>query len=860
HLEFTPELPDKQVVQRYGARFDVTGQWNSNQTYEMRIAPGLTYSEKATLKEASVRRVTSQEVPAFLGFGYPGAFYFPRRTDAGLPLVSRNLDKATVKVHRMFPGNVAVALQDMRDGEANWRFVGSWSEETGEQAIAVASRPDRLVETPLDLDTLLPEAQNGVFCLQASSGDRYGGTKLVVRTDIGALAHWQNPGETTDSELVVFAHDLFTLAPLRLATVTVYSSKNQVLGVVNTDADGMAHLGPFEANLGAPQVVVIEHGDDYAFLELDPREDDERAFTYEMPPYDREGYDAFLYADRDLYRPGETAHIRWIVRTNYRQPVPDVPLVITVVKPNQRNLLSEPTTLSALGTGGLDVTTQRSYPTGRYTVKLNVPGVDKPIGTYTFNLEDFVPNRIKAEVSAPEPRWLAGTENELRVRAQHLFGAPAADRKCEATILLKRGGFEPEAWQGYRFENDADFTPDAIACGELRTDANGEAAFTFTYQAPAKATSPMRAIAVGRVFELGGRAVAGTAEAMMFPSDVCLGIAASPRSGATGLDVHVAAIAPDESPAALDTVTVALEKRTWSYYVRRYYSHHEPKWSESFEVQEAREVELRDGAGTTAFDVSGYGYYRVRVYSDKTPQYSTATFYSYGGECHPVDSARPSLIKVTLDKEEYTVGDTAQVRLESPFDGQGVVVVQGGEIQRILPVPIRDGVGQVSVPVGEAQFPNVWIEATVVHAVEEGRTQMYPFSSFAMANLNVTDPARRLDIAFPSLPEEIRPNTELVVDVLARTSDGQPAAAELTIAAVDEGIHAITGYENPDPAAWLGRPRRPDFRRAHYYDKVAYDFEKPDAAGDLDALLGKRAASVDENWIRPVALWSGIVQ
>ena len=852
-LHVDPELPDMQVTRPYGRHISVTGQWRSEQAYTLSLAPGLRYGEVGVLKKALTRTVMTPEVRPYLGFGGESAFYFPRGRAASLPLLSRNVEEAQVEAYRMFPNNIAVALNTMYDGEGGWEFMSSWSEEVATRKVALAHAPDHLAETALALDDVLPENQKGVFCLKASADRCEDGTKLVLATNMGALAHWQN------DELVVFVHDLYSLAPVRLAKVSVYSDKNQVLGRGNTSAQGIAHLGSFAEGAGTPRVLVVEHRKDYTFLELAPREADGRTLTPDMPRYDRDGYDAFVYADRELYRPGETAHLRWMVRTNYGDAVPDVPLLLTVVKPNGRNLLSRPTTLSALGTGSLNLDTQPDYPTGKYTAQLTVPGEQGPIGTYHFSLEEFVPNRIKAEVALPETRWLSGETHAIEVTANHLFGAPASKRRCEASVLLKRGGFAPARWNTYRFGNDSPFKPDALSCGQLETDEHGKATFAATYHAPGDVTFPLRAVAMGRVFELGGRAVAATAEAMVFPSDTCLGIAAEPEPN--GIEVFVAAVRPDESPADLGEVTVTLEEQVWSYHVRRYYTHHESRWSEVFEPVESRRVVLTDGEGSTQFSLDDrWGRYRIRVHSGQTPQYSTLSFYAYGGQCHLADVSRPSLIAVSLDKETYTVGETAQIRIESPFDGQGIVVVQGGEIQRIVPVSIEDGVATLSLPVGREQFPNVWIEATVVHAINKEHRQVYPFSSFAMVPLPVIDPERTLTVAYTDLPEETRPDEPLQVAIDVRDAAGGPVAAELTLAAVDEGIHTITGYESPDPSGWLRRLRRPVLRRAHYYDKVAYDFEPVEPGGDLDALLGKRAAAVDENWIKPVALWSGVVR
>jgi hypothetical protein len=855
HLELSPSLTDMRVTPSGYNRFSIYGNWKSNQPYQIRITPGLTYAGGAVVDQPIIAHTKTEAVPPYLAFTQAGKYYFPRSNDVSLAIESRNVDKVEVTLYRMFPSNIAVALSDMREGEGGTQFNDSWCEQIETMHLDLASLRDQLVRTPLVTDKLFPKDRKGVFCLSVSGINGARDTKIVLLTNIGLLSHWQ------DDALILFAHDLYSLAPLPDARVSVYSTKNQLLGREDSDERGIAHLKEFNTARGTPRVVVVEHGNDYTFLELKPRREESQQFNEAMPAYDREGYDAFIYADRQLYRPGEKVHLRWIVRKNYGDPVANVPLLITIVKPNGKSLISQPTTLSALGTGELDLATQNSYPTGRYEARLSVPGSDEAIGTYDFNLEEFVPNRIKASLTIPESRWLAGREYEIRLSAQHLFGAPAEGRKCEAVVSFQREGFKTKNWKTYRFDNDSAFVPHPVPCGEQNTDSSGVAAFRFSYRAPAAVTFPLKATIVGRVFELGGRAVAAKAEAMLFPSDICLGISAASSADKKGIEVFAAAINADETPANLDKVEIVLEKQIWNYYVRRYYSHHESDWAESFQPVETREVALNDGKGSTVFSLQEYSYYRVRVFSPKTPQFSTLSFYSYGGKCEILDAARPSLIKVILDKELYNIGDEAEVRIESPFDGKGIIVLQGEEIQRMVPIEIKNNVGRAHFKIGRKQFPNVWVEAPVIHTVERGRTQVYPFSSFAVANLKVRDPEKEIKVSFPSLPKEIRPSTEVQFAIAARSTDGEPVEAELTLAAVDEGIHSITDYPTPDPYQWLCRSRLADCRQAHYYDKVAYDFEKPAIGGDgALAEVGKRLGAVGENWIKPVALWSGVVR
>jgi hypothetical protein len=863
HLAFTPAVEDIRIVPTGNNYFRILGTFRSKTAYQLHIAEGVTYAGGAKSQEALTRELQTEQVPSYVGFNHDGKFYFPTRATSALAVKSRNVEKVSVEIYRMFPSNVAVAVSDMGMSASQddyWEsqrfgsnFIHKWSEKLGSSELEMPTQQDVVVSAALNLEGLLPSDKRGVFCVQARSDRGHSASKIVLFTDIGVMAHWQN------NELMLFAHNLFSLEPLAGAKVTLHSNKNQLLAIGHTNTQGILHMSNLDTNLGNPAVAVVEHGDDCTLIELKRSNDATPEILPGMPGYDRDGYDGFIYADRDLYRPGETVHARWIVRTNYGDALAETPLLLKVLKPNGRELMSRITNLTAFGSGELDIETQKEYPTGKYTIALEVPGSKTPVGTYQFSLEEFVPNRIETKVELPLTVWLAGQSYEIHVEARHLFGAPAVNRMSNAKVALERKGWSPAGWEGYRFENDSKFKPDTIPVGEKQTDSNGKTTFTFSHAAPPDATSPLTATVFAGVFELGGRAVYGTAQAVYFPSGPCLGLRVSKPEGGAGIEASVAAVNPDGTPAELEQATVYLEKQVWNYYVRRYYSHYDSNWTESFDPITSKEVALQGGKGSVTFDLSDWGYYRLRVVSDKTKQFSTATFYSYGGQVDMVSTARPSLIKLSLDKALYTIGETATLKVESPFDGQGIVTVQGDSLQDMIPVTIVNNVGQIELPVTEAHFPNVWLEVTVLHAIESGKTQMHPFSSFALTSVNVENPARKLAVAFPDLPEEVRPAGQREFTVQVSNHEGNPVEAEVTLAAVDEGIHDITDYQNPAPYEHFSRPRRPDFRRAHYYDKVAYDFDKPEVGGDALRQLAKRSGAADESWIKPVALWSGVV-
>ena len=569
HLQVFPDVGEVRAVAGNRMQYTLYAKWRMDVPYEIRVQPGVKFADGSLSSNTATRSFTINDLRPALAFSHPGKYYFTMREGTPLSIQSFGLHQTRVTVHRVFPSNVVYALGRLtQEEEYDFRRRGAresvddtiaeWAEKLYEKNIELAYGRGEVTDTNLDMADVLPADKRGVFCLEAECkvGDvNYRAEKLVMFTNIGLLSHWQ------DDQVVLFAHDLMTLAPLERARVSIYSTKRQLMHMGYTDGSGVLRAGGFDTELGEPQLAIVEFGDDTAFLELIPRKDDTAAIKPGMPRYDSEAYDAFLYADRDLYRPGETVHLRWMVRTDFGDALADVPLEFVIGGPRNREIRRQPTTLSAFGTNGFDYVTSKTDPTGEYSVELRLPGShDAPIGSYRFRLEEFVPNRLKTTVELPAKEMRPDTEYPIVVKAEHLFGASGADRKSACEVVLEKSDWKPEAWPGYRFSNDRHFTRDRVNCGEEQTDEDGKATYTFSYVPVADATFPLRVTAFGSVFELGGRVVTQKADAVFFPSDICLGVRASKPSDGSGVEVHVAAVTPDGAPADLTSVKVTLER------------------------------------------------------------------------------------------------------------------------------------------------------------------------------------------------------------------------------------------------------------------------------------------------------------
>jgi len=856
-LTVSPETPNLSV-KTSGDSITISGNWKTGQQYQISIGDTLKSVDGRLPIQGGGLSINTEPAPKVLAVGLnlpSGRFYIARKDLGPLPLAARNITEATIRLSRLFPSNIAQAANEMNDGKTYGYFDEQYTEPLAKKDIKFPDTPDTLNTVPMNVDELMPADKRGVFTLHSESKGREYDTKILLWTDIGLVSHFK------DDELIVFAHNLYTLEPLVGAKVTAYSSKSQVIATAETDASGTVHFSGIEPRLGRPTVVVAETANDATFLTLTPREEDNTPFKESMPKFDKDGYDAYIYLDRNLYRPGETVHARWIVRTHVTDAAANVPLLFQVQNPKDRLMQSIPVTLSELGTGGFELKTEKPFQTGKYTVELRVPGSKEPIGTAFFNLEEFVPNRMKATVTVDKALWKPEEAVNIGVKAENLYGGAAANRLSEALIILRPGEFKSDKWPGFSFTNDDKLEPILEKLGQQQTDGEGNARYSFKYTARDNVTTPLRASVRGMVFELGGREVRAKTDAVVFPAPIALGLGVVPVAGQAAAEVSVAAITSDEVPAALEQVSVALEREDWIYNVRHYSSHNEPWYIKVFRLVEDRPVTLQNGTGKTTFEFKdSWGRYRIRVHAPETPLFSSTVINSRWNriETDRVVS-KPELIDLLLNKDLFEVGDTCELQIRAPFDGTAFVVMQSDSFKQTFVQPIAQGAGVVSFPVAEQHYPNTWLEVTVVRKVDKEKTQTYPFSSFAMINMPVNDGRRHLTVSYPGLPVEVRPAQKVDFTVEVKDNAGKPAVAEVTLAAVDEGIHNILDYANPDPYTWFQRSRQVDMRRAHYYDKVAYDYDPAAIGGDaMEKRLGG-APQIGDNWIKPVALWSGAV-
>ena len=761
-----------------------------------------------------------------------GRYVLPMVGSAGIPLTTVNMQEVPLILLRITEGNL---VDEVMRGRVGWNLDGydlravanSLGERLWEGTVSVKGARNEEVVTAVPMDTLIPERKPGVYLLAVNASalgvsDYWNrAVQWLVVSDIGLMTVRGADG------LSVFARSLATGRPMAGVTLALQARNEDTLAEHTTDMIGRATFAPgLLRGSGGREAVLLRArsgGDDYTFLALTGAGFDlaDRGVSGRSAPGP---VDAYVYTDRGIYRPGETVHFMALVRDDRGHAISSLPLKLTITRPDgvvarEFSVLSDET-----GAVPLDHTLADSAITGDWRFAVSVPGGGATVGETTVQVEDFVPPRI--EVSAGAPEALSSRTNApITVAARFLYGAPAADLAITGRVRVEVDPEPFSAWSGYRF-GLVDARPVAARADlpDARTGEDGTAGLSLALPAVAESTHPLRARIEVAVLERGGRPVGKTLVRPLRDGRERIGIRPGfAGSVGTGAPAVFAIALVDGAGEPVDGRALAWhlyrEDRELFWY-REYFGGWKYRQIISDTAMESGELHT-SGSRTDPVRITvqaGWGDYRLEVRDPSNPGALPASIrFRVGWGRNDGGPGTPDRMIVRLDRDRHVAGETATVRLEAPFDGPALITVLTDRVAQVHGVEVRDGHATLSLPV-EDWTAGAYVTATVFRPAPAG-AEPGPARAVGLAWLAVDQPERRLSVTFDT-PATTGSGGPTLVSFRVTNGNGVPAQARLTVAAVDEGILQLTGFNPPDPIAAVFGKRRIEVELRDLYGRL----------------------------------------
>ncbi len=708
----------------------------------------------------------------------------------------------------------------------------------------------------------------GLFILQAESWDSsnrrptgVADSRLVLMTDMDSLVK-----NNADGSHDLFVHSITTGLPVPFAEIALIGRNGLPILQAQTDEGGHAVLPSVDdcKNERAPAAYLVRKGIDTSFI---PYQRSDRQLNYSR--FDvggarfasKDSLNAFIFTDRDIYRPDECVHCGVIVKKRFAEDAEKgLPVEVVISDPRGLVVLNKKAALPIHGFFTLDYQLPASALTGTYDIKVYIVkdnGQGSLLGFHPIRVEDFLPDQMKMDLAfEPEASgWLAPENLRAKIKLMNLSGVPAANCKVQAKMTFSSRPFSVLQYKDYHFAAaDAEAKDLEVSLAEIFTDAMGFAELVLPVD---YMENPCHLQLLAEGFEgESGRGIIAAKAAFINSAGCLIGYKEDSHSGCLKKDepatIHYIAIDTQLHPIDIDHLSIELfERKKIPALVKK------PNGSYGYQAQlqdvliSKNSFSIQKEGVAYPLPVSAYGSYVLAITDANGRQLSKYPF-SVADENGPLTDSELGL---KLDKKEYRPGDTIEIKLTAPFKGSGLITIERDKVYAYKWFSGDSSTAQtIAIP---AEFQGSgYVNVAFIRAWDADEIYLNPLS-YAIAHFNVRCEGQALQVDVKA-PDFVRPGEELPIQFSA----SKPA--KIILFAVDEGILQISDFVSPDPLAYFFRKQALDVKTSQMADLILPKYKGEEYSSAIGGDRRQARLMLQQNPFKrkaeaPVIFWSGVI-
>jgi uncharacterized protein YfaS (alpha-2-macroglobulin family)/citrate lyase gamma subunit len=621
--------------------------------------------------------------------------------------------------------------------------------------------------------------------------------KLFICSDYSVIA--KKAGKTYHIAL----SKLLDLSLVSDAEVTLYNLQTEKISSKRTSGDGFAK---FENIRDDAAVIKIEKGKQVTYLALDPNQSNSLTdfdISGERSETDTE---FFAYADRDIWRPGDSIYVDLMINKADSDLPKGMPLVMSFY--NVDNMIVDEQIqqidLENKQIYSFKMVTASNAKTGLYRCMFQVgpKSIRKNIRIETikpntaeviYTFENMVDNTIYSDK-------ISGS-----VQAKYLTGFEVGNAKIKAAGRARKINTPFPDFKDYYFDvYDVPTSDNNFDVMDVLTNAKGFASFNGNqelkyYNTPINVSIETETILPGGGTNKEGKTVT------VSPFESYIGAFRKEGSGWNGN--HTFAENVDVSVVNLSSKgKISSKKNTVSYVLRQ---HIESWWVDKYRLRSSGNFVNADywkdvdngslsmtGKGKITFTKGklGKGAYKLTMTDDVSGHMTQVYFTVYDG-VESIPGSQPYIVEYKTDKDAYKTGEPVKVMLPDIDGAKALISIERGNRvieQKWFNMTASNNV--VSLPSNENWSPNVYIHVTIMQKYKQEDNDL-PLRMYGIRHVKMDGTSSQLK-PLASIPDKLESNKSYTFTV--SESEGRPM--EYTLTVVDEGLLNLTGFATPDPA------------------------------------------------------------
>ncbi|MGQ9767475.1 MAG: Ig-like domain-containing protein [Anaerolineae bacterium] len=529
-------------------------------------------------------------------------------------------------------------------------------------------------------------------------------------------------------------------------------------------------------------------------------------------------YVGYVYTDRPIYRPGQTVFWKAIIRRDndavYSLPTAGQPVTVTVTDDQGNTILQEQMKLNALGALDGSLALGPDAVLGYYYLSVQLTSeVSVGVG---FQVAEYRKPEYELAASTDRPEYTDGEQINVTVQANYFFGGPVKNGKVRWTLIASDASF---AYQGEGYWNFSDWEwwnvsrmgpfGGQISQGQGRTDDQGR--FTFSVLADiARFSSSQRFTFDITVEDVNNQAVSTQAITVVHKGQFYIGLSPREYVGTVGQPSQVDVITVDPRSQGVPgvAVTTVVNRMEWKsvrekaedgrfYWVTRPVK--TPLITETLTTD-------AQGAALLRWTPDTAGEYKIEASArDQLGHIIRSATYVWvsGREFVPWRQENNDRIKLVADKNEYKVGDTAEILVPSPYRGRvsALLTVERGRVISYRVIELTGNSEVLRVPIEAVHAPNIFVSLVIMKGIDA--TSPMPSFKVGLVQLKVSVAEKQLQViamprkqgadatAIPQTPPQFAPREAVIWDIQTLDATGKPVSADVSLALVDKALLSL---------------------------------------------------------------------
>ncbi|SMS02108.1 MG2 domain protein [Vibrio mangrovi] len=517
--------------------------------------------------------------------------------------------------------------------------------------------------------------------------------------------------------------------------------------------------------------------------------------------------EAFVYSNRDLFKPGETLPLNIVLRDQDGRMTEKQRLYVEYRKPDG----------NVVGYRWLDAEKQvpgfyqdqfsipASAPLGRWTVYVKShQDAERPLNQFSFNVSEFVPERMDMNIDIARGLQTGVESLPVRLEGKYLFGAPAAGNQVKVSAFYQpTHHFEGELSEFYvgqpftirSWKDVPDVQPFA-----LNEQGTYELKLPLVQQQLLK--SPVVARFNFALLETGGASIQRNKQVMLWTGNALAGI----RPLTEEVDSYstarfeVGLLNGQGNQLESGRVQYLLERNRGGYYWvytesdgwdLRHDNQWQPVQSDVIQTTVGQAVPLN-------VDVE-WGSYRLTLLTPQK-QVTQYQFWAGWGDSSGQKPVKPDQLTMSLNKERYLDDDEVVATISTGVAGRLHLALESDRVEWHIEHQIIAGQHQIIVPLNKLKRHDLYLTATLI-STEQGK----PRRLFAIEPVKFERESRQLDVQIRHA-KKLLPLEQAEIVVQLKKPVTQPTWVTLSL--VDQGIINLSRYQVPGMFAWFFDQRR----------------------------------------------------